>query len=137
MFRTGLTTIVISRPGIGNSVYDNIFNNPDLSIFREAIDAAGLAGTLDNEEEVFTVFAPMNAAFTVFALSNLGVDLTPIVENHVSLGLRSISDLSIVESEFTEVQIGDVVGNDGNGEPIFATADDVRFGFAITGRADS
>lgn len=90
-----------ATPGVGNSVHDNIFNNPDLTNFREAIDAAGLASTLDNEEQPFTVFAPVNSAFTVFALSNLGVDLTPIVNNHISPGLRSISNLSNVESEIS------------------------------------
>jgi len=33
---------VIATPGVGNSVYDNIVNNTDLSILRSAIDAAGL-----------------------------------------------------------------------------------------------
>ena len=53
----------VATPGVGNSVYDNIVNNSDLSTLRIAIDTAGLADALDNEENEFTVFAPNNAAF--------------------------------------------------------------------------
>lgn len=52
-----------ATPGEGNSVYDNIFNDPGLSILRNAIEVAGLAATLDNEAAEFTIFAPSNAAF--------------------------------------------------------------------------
>lgn len=56
-------TVPVATPGTGNSVYDNIVNDSNLSTLRVAIDAAGLADTLDNEASQFTVFAPNNAAF--------------------------------------------------------------------------
>ncbi len=56
-------TVPTATPGVGNSVYDNIVNDANLSTLLAAIDAAGLADTLDNEATDFTVFAPSNAAF--------------------------------------------------------------------------
>lgn len=59
-----------ATPGVGNSVYDNIFNDPNLSTLLATIDAADLANTLDNEETPFTLFAPNNDAFRVLEESN-------------------------------------------------------------------
>jgi len=86
-----------ATPGVGNSVYDNIFNDPNLSTLLAAIDAAGLADTLDNEETPFTVFAPNNAAFQVLEdsdpndtlIDDLLADparLSPILTYHVVSG---------------------------------------------------
>jgi len=46
-----------------SSVYDKAKSNHDFSTLVAAIDAAGLAETLDDPSETFTVFAPPNAAF--------------------------------------------------------------------------
>ena len=59
-----------ATPGVGNSVYDNIFNDPNLSTLLATINAAGLANTLDDEETPFTLFAPNNDAFRVLEESN-------------------------------------------------------------------
>jgi len=64
------STIPVATPGTGNSVYDNIVNDSSLSTLLAAIDAAGLADTLDNEASEFTVFAPNNAAFQELEDSN-------------------------------------------------------------------
>ncbi len=94
----GSTAPPAATPGVGNSVYDNIYNDPDLSILLAAIDTAGLADTLDDEGSEFTVFAPNNAAFAGFVASNdgfadsaallaAGADvLTPILTYHVVSG---------------------------------------------------
>lgn len=86
-----------ATPGVGNSVYDNIFNDSNLSTLLAAIDAAGLADTLDNEASQFTVFAPNNAAFQVLedsdpnddAIADLLADpttLSSILTYHVISG---------------------------------------------------
>ena len=126
-----------ATPGVGNSVYDNIVNNNDLSILRSVIDAVGLANILDNEENEFTVFAPTDDAFRTFAQSNPDLDLltalesdpssltaalTPIVNNHVLFNVLGINELS--EFGFG-VNVGDVIGVDDLGIPIIADADDV------------
>jgi len=126
-----------ATPGVGNSVYDNIVNNNDLSILRSVIDAVGLANILDNEENEFTVFAPTDDAFRTFAQSNPDLDLltalesdpssltaalTPIVNNHVLSNVLGINELS--EFGFG-VNVGDVIGVDDLGIPIIADADDV------------
>lgn len=94
----GGTTVPAATPGVGNSVYDNIFNDPDLSTLLAAIDAADLADTLDDEASDFTVFAPNNAAFEAFIAGNDGFAdaaallaagaevLSPILTYHVVAG---------------------------------------------------
>ncbi len=91
----GEMTVPAATPGVGNSVYDNIFNDESLSTLLAAIDAAGLADTLDNEDSEFTVFAPNNAAFEAFIAGNDSFDdaeallaagpdvLAPILTYHV------------------------------------------------------
>ena len=59
-----------ATPGVGNSVYDNIFNDPNLSTLLTLVNAADLADTLDNEETPFTLFAPNNDAFRVLEESD-------------------------------------------------------------------
>ena len=90
-------SIPAATPGVGNSVYDNIYNDPSLSTLLAAIDAAGLADTLDNEATPFTVFAPTNDAFQALEdsdptddlLAGLLADpdaLAPILTYHVLAG---------------------------------------------------
>ena len=59
-----------ATPGVGNSVYDNLVNDPNLSTLLALVNAADLADTLDNEETPFTLFAPNNDAFRVLEESN-------------------------------------------------------------------
>ncbi len=82
-----------ATPGVGNSAYDNIVNNAELSTLRTAIDEAGLAATLDNEASEFTIFAPNNAAFDALddgVLTTLLADptgqLADILKYHVVSG---------------------------------------------------
>jgi len=115
----------VVTPGVGNSVYDNIVNNSDLTTLRSAIDAANLAGMLDNEESAFTVFAPNNAAFVSFAqsmpdlnlLNGLLTDpaslvdtLTPILTFHVVPGLLVATDFDFIDELDTVVGIDPATG---------------------------
>jgi len=139
---------VIATPVVGNSVYDNIVNNTDLSILRSAIDAAGLDDSLDYENISFTVFAPTNSAFIAFDqsrsdlnfLSNLESDpssiqdiLTPLLSNHVlPVTIDSDTILSFGLNSVVAINEGDIIGLDANGISILATVDDARDGSSIT-----
>jgi len=68
----------MATPGEGSSVYDNIVNNPDLSLLRTVIDTVGIADRLDNESKEWTVFAPSNAAFSSLPID---ADLTTLLAN--------------------------------------------------------
>lgn len=84
----------------GVTIADFVASNPDYSSLGAALDAAGLTAVLAGEGE-FTVFAPNNAAFTVFlnangfaSLEDVPVDaLREILLNHVVDGLNLSSDL--------------------------------------------
>lgn len=58
-----------------NSIYDIASSNEDFEQLTAAVDAAGLAGTLDGEGP-FTVFAPTDAAFAAFAASGIDPEAT-------------------------------------------------------------
>lgn len=83
------------------SITGHAVANENLSSLTAAVTKAGLAGTLDSDENVFTVFAPVNAAFETF-LSELGVglddltadDLTPVLLYHALEGFVGAEDVS-------------------------------------------
>lgn len=85
----------------GATIADFVASNPDYSSLGAALDAAGLTTVLAGQGE-FTVFAPNNAAFTVFlnangfaSLEDVPVDaLREILLNHVVDGLNLSSDLT-------------------------------------------
>ena len=85
----------------GVTIADFVASNPDYSSLGAALDAAGLTTVLAGQGE-FTVFAPNNAAFTVFlnangfaSLEDVPVDaLREILLNHVVDGLNLSSDLT-------------------------------------------
>ena len=73
------------------TAYDFIAASANHTSLTAAIDAAGLASTLDNANSTFTVFAPDNDAFSAFLTANnfasldaIPVDvLTNVLLNHV------------------------------------------------------
>ena len=83
------------------SVTGHAVANENLSSLTAAVTKAGLAETLDSDESVFTVFAPVDAAFETF-LSDLGVtlddltadDLTPVLLYHALDGFVAAADVS-------------------------------------------
>lgn len=85
---------VIDKVMLPMSITDHAVVNPTFSSLAAAVTKAGLAEALDDEEALFTVFAPVNDAFTAF-LSDLGVslddltadDLSPIILYHAMEGV--------------------------------------------------
>jgi transforming growth factor-beta-induced protein len=72
--------------GPSNSLAEVVSTNSDLSTLASALEAAGLAETLGNEEATFTVFAPANPAFEnvdVESLTNSPESLTDLLNFHV------------------------------------------------------
>jgi len=71
-----------ATPGEGGTAFDTIATRPDLTTLLMAINAVpGLADTLDNPENEFTIFAPNNAAFDALEASNPDDDAIPTLLN--------------------------------------------------------
>ena len=91
--------------GPSNSLAEVVSTNSDLSTLASALEAAGLAETLGNEEATFTVFAPANPAFEnvdVESLTNSPESLTDLLNFHVVQGeALTASDLEGRESVTT------------------------------------
>ena len=65
-----------ATPGVGGSVYDTIVvQDTQFSTLRKIIDLADFANELDDENKIFTVFAPNDAAFEIL---NTGDAPTPL-----------------------------------------------------------
>ncbi|AGC75158.1 putative surface protein with fasciclin (FAS1) repeats [Nonlabens dokdonensis] len=60
-----------------NSAYDLTVSNSDLSLFNEALIRTSLDATLDNQG-IYTVFAPNNAAFMQFLSTNGFADVAAV-----------------------------------------------------------
>ena len=56
-----------------------LLDNPDLSILKTAVDAAGLADALNDPNATLTVFAPTNEAFEKLA-QELGLTLQELLD---------------------------------------------------------
>ena len=85
-----------------NTIVDVAMANDDFSILVSALVKADLAGVLANEDAMFTVFAPTNAAFTALLteLGHASLDdipvpaLTNILLYHVLSGTNMAADIS-------------------------------------------
>lgn len=98
--------------GVGGSVYDFIATSDQHTSLLAAIDAAGLADTLDDETLEFTVFAPDDAAFaalnteeTPTAVTDLLADpdaLTRVLQYHVVAGTTTSADITAALEGATE-----------------------------------
>ncbi len=83
------------------TIAEFVATNPDYSSLAAAIEVAGLTATLDGDSD-FTVFAPNNAAFSVFlndngfaSLDDVPVDvLRNTLLNHVIGGIFASTDLN-------------------------------------------
>lgn len=101
--------------------------NPELSTFSDAIEQAGMAETLDSEEDI-TVFAPSNEAFDALPQEELDAmmadqdQLTDLVNYHVVEGQQAPEDLE--EGTFTSLQ-GEDVTVSGSGEE-FTVGDEAQ-----------
>lgn len=74
-----------------NSITNYLNKNPNFSLFAQAIDRAGLSGTLDGNSGTYTVLAPGNTAFESYlqeqgvdSISDIPIDkLTRLVNYHI------------------------------------------------------
>ena len=88
----GVVHIVDAVIGLPNIV-DHAVANPNLTELVGALTAGGnttFTDLLSTSTEEFTVFAPVNAAFTAFTNPN-GNDLGNILSNHVIVGATAVS----------------------------------------------
>ncbi len=75
------------------NIVDHAVANPNLSSLVAALTDGGnttFTDLLSNEEEEFTVFAPLNDAFSAFTNPNSN-DLNAILSNHVVVGVSAFS----------------------------------------------
>ena len=141
-------TGVAATPGVGGTAFDTIANSDVHNTAQTAIEAAGLADTLDDPANTFTIFAPTDAAFQ--ALDNDGDDTTPttadllndipaltrILQYHV---INGDVDSSTVSALITDA--GDepatvpsiLVDGDVTQNLTFSTSDTGNFGIAVNG----
>lgn len=99
---TASFTLIYSPPVGRDTVYDLLAKNEELSMLETAINAAGLADALADENHNYTVFAPTVNAFAKLpagTFSNLlkprnKEDLVRILKNHVVEGHYSASELT-------------------------------------------
>lgn len=101
------TSILLFFTVNGQSVYDVIDNSPAHTSLKSAIDEAGLAGTLQDLNETFTVFAPDDDAFDDLAEA-MDTDLNGILEmeNLDQILLYHVLDM---ELESVAMENGDTV----------------------------
>ena len=90
-----------ATPGEGNTALDFVVNSPDHTTLTQLVVDAGLADTLDDPAEQFTIFAPTDAAFEAVdadALAALSADtdaLARVLKHHVLAG--SVQSGAIIE----------------------------------------
>jgi uncharacterized surface protein with fasciclin (FAS1) repeats len=64
---------ILPPPPTGQTVMAIVNGNPNFSFLKAAIDRAGLAGPLNTATNVYTVFAPDNAAFQLSGIPSIDV----------------------------------------------------------------
>jgi uncharacterized surface protein with fasciclin (FAS1) repeats len=99
---------IVSIPA-GSTIGDILTTNPNFTILRAAVIKAGMMDAVSNKSNVFTVFAPSNAAFTASGISLTTINALPaasvasIVQYHVIPGRKIMS--SAVPTSFPNVQM--------------------------------
>ena len=89
-----------SPPPPSNTVYDVVSNSDIHSTLSQAISIAGFVDFLSSDQYTFTLFAPTDAAFSVFNESDLDAILTDleylqsVLKYHLVDGVLYSSDLS-------------------------------------------
>lgn len=103
----------------GNDIVAVAQSSPDLSTLVAAVQAAGLAGTLQGTGP-FTVLAPINSAFTSL-LAELGVSQAQLLADTALL--RSVLTAHVIPSLVgrTQLPLGQAVGTV-QGSPVTFTA---------------
>lgn len=94
--------------GAGSTIGDVLNTNPNFSILKAAVTKAGLMTAVSDKNNVFTVFAPSDAAFTLSGISAAVINALPaaqvaqIVQYHVIPGRKIMS--SAIPTSFPNVQ---------------------------------
>lgn len=99
----------------GNTIVDAAMGNPDFSTLVEALQAADLVETLQNDGP-YTVFAPTNEAFAALPegtldelLADPSGDLTEILTYHVIPGEVMAADVMEMDGETVETLQGEML----------------------------
>ncbi len=95
-----------ATPGEGGSVYDFIVNSDQHESLEAAINAAGLADTLDDETLEFTVFAPDDAAFAALDAENEGTVAALLADTDA---LTRVLQYHVVEGTVDSAAIGTAI----------------------------
>ena len=95
--------------GAGSTIGDVLNTNPNFSILKAAVTKAGMMAAVSDKNNVFTVFAPSDAAFTLSGISAAAIaalpaaTVTSIVQHHVIPGRKIMS--TAVPTSFPNVQL--------------------------------
>jgi uncharacterized surface protein with fasciclin (FAS1) repeats len=99
---------IVSIPA-GSTIGDILTTNPNFTILRAAVTKAGMLDAVSNRSNVFTVFAPSDAAFIASGIPLAAINALPaasvasIVQYHVIPGRKLMS--SAVPISFPNVQM--------------------------------
>jgi uncharacterized surface protein with fasciclin (FAS1) repeats len=108
----------VATPGVGGTAYDFIVSSDDHTTLEAAIDAAGLADTLDNPANSYTIFAPNDLAFV--ALDSDGDETTlttaELIEPANREDLVRILQYHVLGSDLTAAAISQLI-TDAGGDP--------------------
>ncbi|MEX0747348.1 MAG: fasciclin domain-containing protein [Rhodothermales bacterium] len=112
-------TALVAEPTAENNIYSSLRKDARFAQFVAAIDSAGLMQTLSGPGP-FTVFAPVNEAFSSEGDPYSGADIRGIVLAHITNGDLRASDLANAEevttlegNELSIVGAGDSLRIDG------------------------
>jgi len=99
---------IVSIPA-GSTIGDILTTNPNFTILRAAVTKAGMLDAVSSRSNVFTVFAPSDAAFIASGIPMAAINALPaasvasIVQYHVIPGRKLMS--SAVPTSFPNVQM--------------------------------
>lgn len=136
----------VATPGVGGTAFDTIVNSVDHQMLEDAIIAAGLADTLDDPANAFTIFAPTDAAFAALntedaptTVADLVADvpaLTRVLSFHVVPGTVDSTALSTLITDAGEdaATIDSILADGGVAQAItLTTSTTANAGIAVNG----
>lgn len=96
-------------PSAGTTIGEVLNTNPNFSILKAAVTKAGLMAAVSDKNNVFTVFAPSDAAFILSGIPLAAINALPaatvtsIVQYHIIPGRKLMS--SAIPTAFPNVQM--------------------------------
>ena len=113
------------------SLLNHVENNSDFNTLNVALTATGLAGTVGDEDKLWTILAPDNDAFTTFDPDLSDVPgVTQVLLNHVLAGSITSTMLADMGEGYTSTLASgpnDFEGNETNLTLYFTAGETVRF----------